>query len=103
MHDQLLEHQGALTAKDLVHYGADIGVGTERFIRDLRAGVGDARIAADMDSADLSGVSGTPTFFVNGRRLYGAYDIESLADAVREARARALLESGRLHGPSRPR
>lgn len=29
----------------------------------------------DVDSADLSGVSGTPTFFVNGRRHNGAYDI----------------------------
>ena len=39
-----------------------------------------ARIAEDVDGADLSGVSGTPTFFVNGRRHYGAYDIETLAE-----------------------
>jgi len=39
-----------------------------------------------VDSADLSGVSGTPTFFINGRRHHGAYDIDSLAAAVRAAR-----------------
>jgi Na+/H+ antiporter NhaA len=50
-----------------------------------------ARIAEDVDSADLSGVSGTPTFFVNGRRHYGAYDIDTLTTAVRAARARASL------------
>ena len=43
--------------------------------------------------ADLSGVSGTPTFFVNGRRHYGAYDIETLSRAVRAAGARAVLAS----------
>ena len=49
------------------------------------------RIAEDVDSADLSGVSGTPTFFVNGRRHHGAYDIATLSAAVRAARGRAAL------------
>ncbi len=44
-----------------------------------------------MDSADLSGVTGTPTFFINGKRHYGAYDIGTLSEAVRSARARALI------------
>ena len=50
---------------------------------------GAARVAEDVDSADLSNVSGTPTFFVNGRRHYGAYDIDTLTQVVRVARARA--------------
>ena len=103
MHDQLLDHQGALTAKDLVNYAACVGLDTGRFRRDLRSGAGDAKIAADVDSADLSGVSGTPTFFINGKRYYGAYDIDTLSAEVREARARALLESGRLQRASRSR
>ena len=45
----------------------------------------------DVESADLSGVRGTPTFFVNGERHYGAYDISALSEAVRLARARALV------------
>jgi Na+/H+ antiporter NhaA len=94
MHDQLLEHQGALTAKDLIRYAGQLGLDTERFTRDLRDHVGDAKIAADVDSADLSGVSGTPTFFVNGKRQYGAYDIGTLSQAVRAARAQALVSAG---------
>jgi protein-disulfide isomerase len=45
-----------------------------------------------VDSADASGVSGTPTFFINGRRHYGAYDIDSLTSAIsaEKARVRAL-------------
>ncbi len=95
MHDQLLDHQGALTAKDLIRYAAELGLDIEQFTRDLRNHAGEAKIAADVDSADLSGVSGTPTFFVNDRRHRGAYDISTLSDAVRAARARVLITSRR--------
>jgi protein-disulfide isomerase len=40
-------------------------------------------------SADESGVSGTPTFFINGRRHYGGYDIDTLTEAVHAAKTRA--------------
>jgi protein-disulfide isomerase len=40
-------------------------------------------------SADQSAVSGTPTFFINGRRHYGVYDINTLTDEVRAAKTRA--------------
>lgn len=52
---------------------------------DLRADRFEPRVAADVASADASGVSGTPTFFVNGRRHHGASDLESLAAAIRGA------------------
>jgi Na+/H+ antiporter NhaA len=95
MHDQLLDHQGALTASDLIRYAEELGLDTEQFIRDLSTGAGGAKIAADIDSADLSGVSGTPTFFINGKRHQGAFDIGTLSEAVRMARARALITSDR--------
>jgi protein-disulfide isomerase len=91
MHDQLLAHQGALTRRDVLDYAAGLGLDTERFARDLSAHAVDEKIFADVDSADLSGVSGTPTFFVNGKRHHGAYDIESLTSAVKAARARELI------------
>ena len=91
MHDLLMEHQGALTSKDLIHYAADLGLDTRTFTEDLRKHAGAARVAEDVDSADLSGVTGTPTFFINGKRHYGAYDIGTLSEAVRSARARALI------------
>ncbi|MDX6332920.1 MAG: hypothetical protein QOG05_260 [Streptosporangiaceae bacterium] len=91
MHDALMEHQGALNARDLIQYAGDLGLNTERFTEDLRKHAGAARVAEDVDSADLSSVSGTPTFFINGRRHYGAYDIGTLSEAVRAARVRALI------------
>jgi len=91
MHDTLLRHQDALTPGDLIGYAADLGLDTERFARDLRTDAFAARVAEDVDTADLGSVSGTPTFFINGRRHYGAYDIVSLKDAVRTARAVAAI------------
>ena len=95
MHDQLLAHQDALTADDLLRYAAQLGLDTGRFTADLRRHAGEAKITEDVDSADLSGVTGTPTFFVNGKRHRGAYDIDTLADAVRAAKAHALIGSDR--------
>ena len=93
LHDQLLEHQGALTVRDLIGYASSLGLDIERFTADLRKHAGAARVAEDTDSADLSGVSGTPTFFVNGMRHYGAYDIESLSKAVKLALARTKISA----------
>ena len=87
----LMEHQGALTARNLIQYAADLGLDIARFTADLRKHAGAARVAEDVDSADLSSVSGTPTFFINGKRHYGAYDIGTLSEAVRAARVRALI------------
>jgi Na+/H+ antiporter NhaA len=91
MHDLLLRNQDALEFDDLVRYAGEIGLDVERFANDLSAHTGAARVAEDVDSADLSGVSGTPTFFINGRRHYGAYDIDTLSAALRAAGARAVL------------
>jgi Na+/H+ antiporter NhaA len=93
MHDLLLEHQGALDMRDLVGYAEALGLDTERFAAHLRKHAGAAHVAEDTDSADLSGVSGTPTFFVNGMRHYGAYDIETLSKAVKLALARAKISA----------
>ena len=91
MHDLLFEHQDALSADDLMSYADQLGLDVDRFSEQLREHTGAPEIAEDVDSADLSGVSGTPTFFINGQRHYGAYDIQSLTKAVRTAGARATI------------
>jgi Na+/H+ antiporter NhaA len=93
MHDLLFESQDRLRLPDLIKHAETIGLDTERFRADLRQHIGAPRIAEDLDSADLSGVTGTPTFFINGRRHHGAYDIGSLSEAVRAARYRAYLDA----------
>jgi Na+/H+ antiporter NhaA len=90
MHDLLLAHQGELTPSSLRGYARELGLDVERFAEELRRRTYAARVSADVASADASGVSGTPSFFVNGRRHSGVYDVATLSAAVRAARARAL-------------
>jgi Na+/H+ antiporter NhaA len=91
MHDTLLGHQGDLAPSDLKSYAEQLGLDGARILEELRRHAHAPRVSEDVASADESGVSGTPTFFVNGRRHYGAYDISTLTDTVRAARGRAQL------------
>ena len=93
MHDLLLDHQDALHPRALIGYADSLGLDTDRFAADLRKHAGRAHVEEDLESADLSTVSGTPTFFVNGKRHYGAYDIETLKKAVKLAKARAIISA----------
>ncbi len=91
MHDLLLDHQGDLQPRDLLAYAEQLGLDLERFRDDLSEQAGASRVEEDVDSADRSGVTGTPTFFINERRHDGAYDVETLSAAVRAAGARSLI------------
>jgi Na+/H+ antiporter NhaA len=88
MHDLLLAHQGELLPSDLRRYAETLGLDVGRFWDDVRTRRLARRVAEDVESADSSGVAGTPTFFVNGRRHFGAYDLETLGWAVRAAAVR---------------
>ncbi|GAB3938052.1 Na+/H+ antiporter NhaA [Kribbella albertanoniae] len=94
MHDLLLSNQENLQPKDLMSYAEQLGLDNHRIHDEVKRHVAAARIARDVESADLSGVSGTPTFFINGQRHYGAYDVETLKAAIKVARARARINAG---------
>jgi Na+/H+ antiporter NhaA len=89
MHDLLLDHQDDLRFGDLLRYAEQLGLDVERFEDELRRRTYAPRITEDVASADASGVAGTPTFFINGRRHYGAYDLETLTEEVKTAARRA--------------
>jgi Na+/H+ antiporter NhaA len=91
MYDLLITHQHALAPRDLAGYAERLGLDVERFRDELRRREYAPRVARDVASADESGVSGTPTFFINGRRHYGVYDIDTLTEAVGAAKRRARL------------
>jgi NhaA family Na+:H+ antiporter len=78
MHDYLFEHQYALDDEHLIRYAAELGLDTERFERELTEHVYADRVREDFLSGVRSGVNGTPTFYINGVRYDGPWDIESL-------------------------
>ncbi len=91
MYDTLLAHQDALAPRALAGYAEKLGLDVERFSDELRHREYAGRVSEDVASADESGVSGTPTFFINGRRYYGVYDIDTLSEEVKAAKRRAAL------------
>ncbi len=87
MHDLLFENQDALEDADLLSYARMLGLDLARFALELDNGVYTARVRADFLSGVRSGVNGTPTFFINGWRHEGSFDLPTLLQAVVAAAA----------------
>ena len=75
MHERLIAHQAELRPTDLGRYAEELGLDLERFLEEVGRHAYADRVAEDVAGADASGVAGTPSFFINGRRHDGAYDI----------------------------
>jgi protein-disulfide isomerase len=85
-HDKLFENQQALGSADLKGYAEQLGLDMTKFNTCLDTGAKKAEVAADYEEGGRAGVPGTPTFFVNGKKLVGpSYD--QLKAAVDEALA----------------
>jgi protein-disulfide isomerase len=87
-HDRLFADQSKLAAADLKKHAADLGLDTGKFNACVDARRFQKDVDADMDAAQLLGVSGTPHFFINGRALSGAQPLESFKEIIDEELAR---------------
>ena len=85
MHDLLYENQDALEPEDLVKYARALRLELPRFVREMKDHVYKERVREDFRSGVRSGVNGTPTFFINGVRHNGPFDLASLLAAIEEA------------------
>jgi protein-disulfide isomerase len=81
-HDALFQAQPKLSRETMLEVGRELGLDPERMAAEIDAGVHRERVERDLRSAEQSGATGTPTFFVNGSRHYGAYDASSLVEAL---------------------
>jgi len=85
MHELLFAHQDALGDEDLGRYATELRLDDERVRREIDAGTHFGRIRNDFKNGVRSGVSGTPTFFVNDARYDGLLDSGSLIAALNES------------------
>lgn len=81
-HDALFENQPKLSRETMLAVAAELGLDAELVGAEIDAEAHRERIDRDLDSAARSGATGTPTFFTNGARLFGAYDASSLIEAL---------------------
>jgi len=91
MHDRLLADSCELSAGEINSLAEELGLDVARFESDMHHRRYAARVAADVSSADASDVTGTPSFFVNGRRHEGVYDVEVLTREIQAAAAAAQI------------
>jgi protein-disulfide isomerase len=85
MHDMLYENQDTLEPEDLVQYARALHLDLPRFVREMGDHLYAERVREDFRSGVRSGVNGTPTFFINGVRHNGPFDLVSLLAAIEEA------------------
>lgn len=81
-HDALFQAQPRLSRQTMLAVGTELGLDAERMASELDAGTHRPRVERDLASAERSGATGTPTFFVNGTRHVGAYDASSLVEEL---------------------
>jgi protein-disulfide isomerase len=83
MHDTLFHRQQALEDDDLRRYAEDLGLDLRRFDADRAGDAALERVERDYRSGRESGqVFGTPTLFIDGRLLDGAFDTKTLLAAL---------------------
>jgi protein-disulfide isomerase len=82
MHDLLYQNQDALEDDDLAQYASDLGLDVRRLIGEIQVEAHRVRIREDFRSGARNGVNGTPSFFINGVRYDGNYDLEDLLVAL---------------------
>jgi protein-disulfide isomerase len=85
MHDMLYEHQDELANADLLQYALKLGLEIYKFEADLASEHYSRRVRDDFKSGVRSGVNGTPTFFINGKRYDGPLEHDPLLAAVQAA------------------
>lgn len=83
-HDALYAIQPKLSRETMMEVAADLGLDVERMTGEIDSGVHRERIDRDLASAQASGATGTPTFFVNGVHHFGAYDASSLIEELEQ-------------------
>lgn len=84
MHDLLFENQERLGGPLYLGLAKDLSLSLEALRQALEEGKFKARVRADFDGGVRSGVNGTPTFFINGKRHDGPFDYETLVLAIQE-------------------
>jgi protein-disulfide isomerase len=72
MHDIIFENQDAIDISDLKKYAVSLGLDSELFNGCLDSGHYADEVQKDFQYADNIGVTGTPTFFINGEKIVGA-------------------------------
>ncbi len=83
--NQQSSNSGGFSDENLVRLAEEAGLDTRQFERDLRSEASQSAVAADFEEGQSNGLSGTPTFIVNGQVLAGFQEPEVFGEVIEEA------------------
>lgn len=86
-HDKIFQGQSELGIASFKRWAADLGLDTGKFNQCLDSGKYASEVAADLQAGQTAGVSGTPTFYINGRQIVGALPFDQFKTAIDTALA----------------
>ena len=89
MHDLIFANQRDLSAATFEKYAQQIGLNVDQFKRDSASSDVKKRVADDLREASKLGITGTPSFFINGRYLSGAQPFANFKRLIDEALEKA--------------
>ena len=90
-YDKLFASQSKLSSDQMAEYAKELGLDTARFEADLTRPEIRKHVTDDMSEAHRLGVTGTPTFFVNGHFLSGAQPLAGFAEVINSELQRLKL------------
>jgi len=82
MHDAMFANQSKLAQNDLIETAGSLKIDKEKFKACLEGGKYKNEVQKDFDDGQKYGVTGTPTFFINGIPMVGARDVNSFAEII---------------------
>lgn len=89
MHDRLFANQKALGISDLKNYAQQLSLNATAFNSCLDSGAAAAAVKADFNDGLAAGVNGTPSFFINGRKIEGAQPFDEFKSVINQELAAA--------------
>ncbi len=96
MHDKMFANQQQLEDANLEQYAKDIGLNVEKWKADMSSGKYDGQIQKEQGLAQSIGATGTPAFFINGRKISGAQPYDTFKGVIDAelAKAQEMVKSG---------
>jgi protein-disulfide isomerase len=84
MHDKMYENFRVINRARIFMWAAQIGLDTNKLRADLDSGKYKSRVAMEEKQGDDAGVEGTPTFFINGKRLNAGFDVQTVTPLIEQ-------------------
>jgi protein-disulfide isomerase len=85
LHDRMYAHFREINRARILAWAGEIGLDLNRFQSDLDSHKFNAKVNAEEQEGEKAEVAGTPTFFINGRKLNASFDVATVSPLIVDA------------------